>query len=313
FRLGDPPHARFRTVRPGDDAANVVVVDRNCGLGVRRTRYPDQRRHRERRRRAQQEPSRHGHCAPPGHCAAPVFLIARPAGPLIRAPGPVARALACSLTGSAVEIHASRHSIFSRLPRAAARARSARAESEPALGSLFRACSCWRTGAQPRIKSGAGCRRNMRYRCGITTGFGMALLRLTFASCRYDRMEALRTGDVKAEGIDLDMIVFESGREIFDRMVGRREFDLAELSSSEFISLMGRGDCPFVGLPVFPARIFRHGYIFVNTRAGIRAPKDLKGRRVGVPLYTQTAAIWVRGHLAHEFGVDLDTIRWVQG
>ena len=153
----------------------------------------------------------------------------------------------------------------------------------------------------------------MRYRCGITTGFGMALLRLTFASCRYDRMEALRTGDVKAEGIDLDMIVFESGREIFDRMVGRREFDLAELSSSEFISLMGRGDCPFVALPVFPSRIFRHGYIFVNTRAGIRAPKDLEGRRVGVPLYTQTAAIWVRGHLAHEFGVDLDTIRWVQG
>src|SRR5499433_1044929 len=153
----------------------------------------------------------------------------------------------------------------------------------------------------------------MRYRCGITTGFGMALLRLTFASCRYDRMEALRTGDVKAEGIDLDMIVFESGREIFDRMVGRREFDLAELSSSEFISLMGRGDCPFVALPVFPSRIFRHGYIFVNTRAGIRAPKDLEGRRVGLPLYTQTAALWLRGHLAHQFGVDLASIRWVEG
>jgi 4,5-dihydroxyphthalate decarboxylase len=59
--------------------------------------------------------------------------------------------------------------------------------------------------------------------------------------------------------------------------------------------------------------VFRHGYIFVNTRAGIRAPKDLEGRRVGVPLYTQTAAIWVRGHLAHEHGVDLGTIRWVQG
>jgi 4,5-dihydroxyphthalate decarboxylase len=141
----------------------------------------------------------------------------------------------------------------------------------------------------------------------------MAPLPLTFASCRYDRVEALRTGDVQPEGIDLKMLMFPAGREIFDRMVGVREFDIAELSSSEFISLMGRGDCPFVALPVFPSRVFRHGYIFVNTRAGIRTPKDLEGRRVGVPLYTQTAAIWVRGHLAHEYGVDLDTIRWVQG
>jgi 4,5-dihydroxyphthalate decarboxylase len=141
----------------------------------------------------------------------------------------------------------------------------------------------------------------------------MARLPLTFASCRYDRVEALRTGDVQPDGIDLNMIMFPAGREIFDRMVGAREFDVAELSSSELISLMGRGHCPFVALPVFPSRVFRHGYIFVNTRAGIRAPRDLEGRRVGVPLYTQTAAIWVRGHLMHEYGVNLDTIRWVQG
>ena len=141
----------------------------------------------------------------------------------------------------------------------------------------------------------------------------MARLSLTFASCKYDRMEALRTGDVQADGIDLDMRVFSAGREIFDRMVGAREFDVAELSASEFISLTGRGDCPFVALPVFPSRVFRHGYIFVNTRAGIRDPKDLERKRVGVPLYTQTAAIWVRGHLMHEYGVNLDTIRWVQG
>jgi 4,5-dihydroxyphthalate decarboxylase len=141
----------------------------------------------------------------------------------------------------------------------------------------------------------------------------MARLPLIFASCRYDRMEALRTGDVRPDGIDLDMRMFAAGREIFDRMVGAREFDIAELSASEYISLMGRGDCPFVALPVFPSRVFRHGYIFVNTRAGIHAPKDLEGRRVGVPLYTQTAAIWVRGHLMHEYGVRLDTIRWVQG
>jgi len=141
----------------------------------------------------------------------------------------------------------------------------------------------------------------------------MTGLPLTFASCHYDRVAALRTGDVRPDGIDLRMIMFSAGREIFDRMVGGREFDVAELSASEFISLTGRGDCPFVALPVFPSRVFRHGYIFVNTAAGIRNPQDLEGRRIGVPLYTQTAAIWARGHLAHEFGVKLETIRWVEG
>ena len=141
----------------------------------------------------------------------------------------------------------------------------------------------------------------------------MSRLSLTFACCRYDRMEAIREGAVPIEGIDLNCITLRSGREVFDRMVGGREFDVAELSASEFISLMGRGDCPFVALPVFPSRVFRHGYIFVNTRAGIRAPKDLEGKRIGLPLYTQTAAIWARGHLVHQFGVNLDAVRWVQG
>jgi len=141
----------------------------------------------------------------------------------------------------------------------------------------------------------------------------MAPLSLTYASCRYDRIEPLRAGEVPVEGIDLNVIVFPSGRQIFDRMVGRQEFDTSELSASEFISWMGHGNSPFVAIPVFPSRVFRHGYIFVNKHAGIRSPKDLEGRRVGLPLYTQTASIWLRGHLQHQFGVDLDTVRWVQG
>ena len=141
----------------------------------------------------------------------------------------------------------------------------------------------------------------------------MSRLSLTYASCRYDRIEPLRAGEVQVEGIDLNVIVFPSGRQIFDRMVGGQEFDASELSASEFISLTGRGNCPFVAIPVFPSRVFRHGYIFVNRRSGIRAPKDLEGRRVGVPLYTQTAAIWLRGHLMHQFDVDIDRIRYVQG
>src|ERR1700683_5114516 len=141
----------------------------------------------------------------------------------------------------------------------------------------------------------------------------MPRLSLTYASCKYDRIEALRSGEVQAEGIDLNVMVFPSGRQIFDRMIGGHEFDASELSASEFIAHAGRGNSPFVAIPVFPSRVFRHGYIFVNKRSGIRAPKDLEGRRVGLPLYTQTASIWVRGHLMHQFGVNIDAIHWVQG
>jgi 4,5-dihydroxyphthalate decarboxylase len=141
----------------------------------------------------------------------------------------------------------------------------------------------------------------------------MSRLKLTFAACRYDRLEAIREGNVEVEGVDLTGLTLKAGRMVFDRMVGGQEFDIAELSASEFISLAGGGDRRFVALPVFPSRVFRHGYVFINTRVGIRTAKDLEGKRVGLPLYTQTAAIWVRGHLAHQFGVDLSTIRWVQG
>src|SRR5580704_17815651 len=130
----------------------------------------------------------------------------------------------------------------------------------------------------------------------------MEPLNLTFACGRYDRTEPLRTGDVTAEGIDLRYVPIDEPRHLFDR-VARGEFDLFELSASEFISAFAAGQCPYVALPVFPSRVFRHGFIFINSRAGIRTPKDLEGKRVGVPLYTQTAAIWIRGHLRHEYSV----------
>ena len=137
--------------------------------------------------------------------------------------------------------------------------------------------------------------------------------RLTFACGLYDRMQPLYTGEVKPEGIDLDFRVIEWSREIFDRMGGKQEFDAAEFSSSELISRISAGKCPFVAIPVFPSRSFRHGFICINRRSGIRGPKDLEGRRIGTPLYTQTAAIWLRGHLEHDYGVDLSGVTWVQG
>ena len=141
----------------------------------------------------------------------------------------------------------------------------------------------------------------------------MAGLRLSFACGLYDRMLPLYTGEVQPEGIDLDYVAIDSPRDIFDRMAGGLEFDVAEMSSSEFISRKSAGKCPFVAIPVFPSRVFRHGFIAINRGSGIRTPRDLEGKRIGVPLYTMTAAIWIRGHLQHEYGVDLSTIHWVQG
>jgi 4,5-dihydroxyphthalate decarboxylase len=141
----------------------------------------------------------------------------------------------------------------------------------------------------------------------------MARLPLTIATCRYDRTEALRSGEVQVEGVDLNVLTLAHGREIFDRMVGGHEFDASELSVSEYVSMMGAGNCPFIAIPVFISRVFRHGFIFYNEQSGIRSPKDLEGKRIGVPLYTQSAALWVRGHLTSQYGVNLDRVRWVQG
>ncbi len=138
-------------------------------------------------------------------------------------------------------------------------------------------------------------------------------IQLTFACGLYDRMVPLYTRDVRPEGIDLNFLAMDSPREIFDRMAGGLEFDASEMSSSEFISRMDAGKLPFVAIPVFPSRIFRHGHITVNRKSGIYKPEQLEGKRVGVPLYTQTAAIFIRGLLQHEYGVDLATIHWVQG
>jgi 4,5-dihydroxyphthalate decarboxylase len=141
----------------------------------------------------------------------------------------------------------------------------------------------------------------------------MAKLPLTFASGLYDRLLPLYTGEIQAAGIDLNFIAINNPREVFDRMGGGQEFDASEFSSSEFIARLSTGNTPFVALPFFPSRVFRHSMITINKRSGIKSPKDLEGKRVGVPLYTQTAAIFIRGMLQHDHGVDLSKIHWVQG
>jgi 4,5-dihydroxyphthalate decarboxylase len=140
----------------------------------------------------------------------------------------------------------------------------------------------------------------------------MSRLNLTFACGPYDRTLALRDGSISPEGIDLNCITAQPS-EIFWRMLQFKEFDISEMSLSNYTSLVSTGDAPFIAIPVFPSRVFRHGYFFINTDKGIDSPADLEGKRGGVPEYTMTAAVYMRGLLAHEYGVEPSEVEWVQG
>jgi 4,5-dihydroxyphthalate decarboxylase len=140
----------------------------------------------------------------------------------------------------------------------------------------------------------------------------MSDLRLTFACGPYDRTQALRDGSIRPEGIELTYLTLQPA-EIFWRMLQYREFDVSEMSLSNYTTLVSGGNSPFIAIPVFPSRVFRHGYFFINTKAGIRSPADLKGKRGGVPEYSMTAAVYMRGLLEHEYGVKPSDVEWVQG
>jgi 4,5-dihydroxyphthalate decarboxylase len=131
----------------------------------------------------------------------------------------------------------------------------------------------------------------------------MSKLQLSLACWDYDRTRALADGSVRAEGIDLvynDLFVEET----FFRMLRNREFDIAEMSLSSYCVSLMRDDPAFIAIPVFPSRFFRHSCIFVSAKSGIREPKDLAGKRIGVPEYQMTAPVWIRGILQDEYGVD---------
>src|SRR5262249_22114478 len=140
----------------------------------------------------------------------------------------------------------------------------------------------------------------------------MSKVAVTFACGLYDRLSALHTGEVKPEGIDLNFLAIDEPRQIFDRMGKNLDFDACEMSSSEVFSRLAAGRNEMVALPVFPSRVFRHGFITVNRKA-VKTPKDLEGKRIGVPLYTQTAADFIRGLLQDAYGVDVSGLHWVHG
>jgi 4,5-dihydroxyphthalate decarboxylase len=134
---------------------------------------------------------------------------------------------------------------------------------------------------------------------------------ISLACWDYDRTAALADGRVAVSGVDLTYLTLRV-EETFLRMIAHREFDAAEMSLSSYTMSKFRDDA-FVAIPVFPSRVFRHGSIYVSEKSGIREPKDLAGKRVGVPEYQITAAVWIRGILAEEYGVPFSSVSYFTG
>ena len=140
----------------------------------------------------------------------------------------------------------------------------------------------------------------------------MKKLSLTLACWDYDRTRALVDGSVRPDGIELNYLALPV-EETFFRMMRNREFDCSEMSLSSYCASLHSENPPFIAIPVFPSRFFRHSCIFVSAKSGIRKPEDLKGRRVGVPEYQMTAPVWIRGILADDHGVKATDVEHFSG
>lgn len=134
---------------------------------------------------------------------------------------------------------------------------------------------------------------------------------LTIAMTDYDHVRDFATGRVRAEGIDATFLTF-SVEEIFFRFMKFREWDVSELSMGKYISLVSQNDKSLVGIPVFPSRVFRQQSLYVRADGPVKTAADLKGRRIGIPEWAQTASIYTRGYLVHECGLRLQDIEWHQ-
>ena len=140
----------------------------------------------------------------------------------------------------------------------------------------------------------------------------MKKLRLTLACWDYDRTRALIDGTVRADGIELNYLALPV-EETFFRMLRSREFDCSEMSLSSYCASLHAANPPFIAIPVFPSRFFRHSCIFVSAKSGIRKPEELKGKRIGVPEYQMTAPVWIRGILSDDYGVKVTDVEHFSG
>ena len=135
---------------------------------------------------------------------------------------------------------------------------------------------------------------------------------LKIGIARNDRMLPVLNGDVSVNGYSLEFSQAEPS-EIFWRALKEGAFDIAEMSLAAHAILTSRGESSFVGVPVFTSRMYRHGSIFVSRESGIRSPQQLAGRRIGVPEYQMTAAVWMRGILQDDYGVMPESVAWFTG
>lgn len=140
----------------------------------------------------------------------------------------------------------------------------------------------------------------------------MSKLKLSFGCWNYDRTRALMDGRVQADGIDLNYLNMPV-EETFFRMLRHKEFEVAEMSLSSYTVSLFSEARPFIAIPIFPSRFFRHSCIYVNAASGIREPKDLIGKRVGNPEYQMTAPAWIRGILQDEYQVPVDSVTYFTG
>ena len=135
---------------------------------------------------------------------------------------------------------------------------------------------------------------------------------LTLASTLTDRTRPVHEGRVPVEGFDLRCVAGEP-EELFRTAMREARHEITELSMASHMLAVARGDSRYIGVPVFPSRAFRHGAIYIRTDRGIARPEDLAGRTIGTPEYQQTAALWVRGILREQHGVDTRGIAWRSG
>ena len=146
----------------------------------------------------------------------------------------------------------------------------------------------------------------------LNRGVGRLTTRLNIAVGAYDRTLPLMAGLVDIDNVVVEYVTAPL-EEIFARAFDEQAYDITELSFSNYLYLTSIGDCPYVGLPVFPSRSFRHSAIYIRTDRGIQGPRDLAGRTVGVREFSMTAALVARGVLEDDFGLRAADVRWRYG
>ena len=140
----------------------------------------------------------------------------------------------------------------------------------------------------------------------------MSRLPITIATWDYDRVRPLVDGRVRVEGCEVNYLTMPV-EECFERAFFHGEFEVAEIGFSPYLIALSRGTPPYVAVPAFLSRMFRHSAVYIRNDRGIEGPRDLKGKRVGVPEYQMSAVLWFRGYLKDEFGIAAADIQWVQG